>query len=148
MEADVLDAFETGSVLLSTLGFPVFEPIVGVSLKDSTGPLYFCAGAEAKGTGRLVEDGFVVLKDSTARIESVASARTVPLKRQALIGSGVLVQEGQVFRFAEDYLFDSPSGAASVILGRTANGWVEWKTEDGRTLHDVERAAVDEAEAS
>ncbi|MFG0297460.1 MAG: DUF4357 domain-containing protein, partial [Maioricimonas sp. JB045] len=44
-----------------------------------------------------------------------------------------------------DYLFKTPSGAASVVLGRTANGWIEWKTADGRTLHDVHRAESDEA---
>jgi hypothetical protein len=32
--------------------------------------------------------------------------------------------------------------AASVVLARTANGWAEWKIQDGRdvkTLHDVIR---------
>ena len=42
-------------------------------------------------------------------------------------------------RFTEDYLFDTPSGAAQVILGRNANGWMVWETGDGKTLHEVER---------
>jgi hypothetical protein len=139
MEADVLDAFDTGSVLLSTLGFPLFEP-VGGKKPDAEQITYHCSGPDANGLGRMVEDGFVVLKGSTARADTVPSAQKyVVTKRQALITSGVLVPEGPSLRFAEDYLFDTPSGAAMVLLGRTSNGWNDWKAPDGRTLHEVER---------
>ena len=30
-------------------------------------------------------------------------------------------------------------GAAVALLGRTANGWLEWKTLEGRTLDEVKR---------
>lgn len=30
--------------------------------------------------------------------------------------------------------------AATALLGRTSNGWTEWKTEAGVTLHDAKRA--------
>jgi hypothetical protein len=144
MEADVLDAFETGSVLLSTLGYPVFEPVAGRATTEVEQTVYYCAGPDAKGMGRMVEDGFVVLKGSTARAESVPSAhRYIATKRQAMAGSGVLVPEGAAsLRFTEDYLFDSPSGAAMLVLGRTSNGWNDWKTDDGRTLDEVERHEV------
>ena len=56
-----------------------------------------------------------------------------------MIDSGILVPEGTSLQFTEDYLFDSPSGAAMLVLGRTSNGWNDWKTADGRTLHEVER---------
>jgi hypothetical protein len=36
-------------------------------------------------------------------------------------------------RFAEDYLFSSPSLAAMTLLGRTSNGRVEWKNASGTT---------------
>jgi hypothetical protein len=29
-------------------------------------------------------------------------------------------------------------------LGRTANGWIEWKTEDGKTLNAARRANTSE----
>jgi hypothetical protein len=138
IEADVLDAFETGSTLLSTLGYPIFEPLLGNT--GATSVLYYCRGAGAEAQGRLVEDGFVVLKGSTARPDHVPSAsRYVPSKRQALLESGILVPNGSVLRFTEDYLFESPSGASQIVLGRSTNGWVEWKTQDGRTLDEVER---------
>ena len=36
--------------------------------------------------------------------------------------------------FEQDYTFNSPSQAAGVMLGRNANGRVQWKTESGVTL--------------
>jgi len=33
--------------------------------------------------------------------------------------------------------------AAMAVLGRSANGWVEWKTIDGRTLDAVKRQVVE-----
>ena len=55
-------------------------------------------------------------------------------KRQELIELGVLVQKGSDLEFTQDYAFCSPSTAASVVLGRNANGRVEWKDEQGRAL--------------
>jgi hypothetical protein len=142
MEADVLDAFETGSILLSTLGFPLFEPVAKIT-SEIENRTYHISGPDAKGSGRLVADGFVVLKGSTVRADSVPSAhRYISTKRQTLLNDGVLAQDGNSLRFQEDYLFDSPSGAAMLVLGRTANGWNEWKTEDGRTLDEVERSGL------
>jgi len=35
-------------------------------------------------------------------------------------------------------LFKTPSGASFFVLGAPTNGTVEWKTEDGKTLKQVE----------
>lgn len=45
--------------------------------------------------------------------------------------------------FTQDYLFASPSTATGVVVGRSANGRIEWQTKDGRSLK-----AVQEAEAA
>ncbi|MFJ4360928.1 DUF4357 domain-containing protein [Streptomyces massasporeus] len=38
---------------------------------------------------------------------------------------------------------NSPSAAAEILLGRSANGWLEWKTADGRPLADfLEQASA------
>ncbi|PZH15652.1 DUF4357 domain-containing protein [Streptomyces sp. NTH33] len=37
---------------------------------------------------------------------------------------------------AEEITFDSSSRAAAVLKGHSANGWINWKTEDGRPLGD------------
>lgn len=48
--------------------------------------------------------------------------------------NNTLVAEGKALRLTKDTLFSSPSTAASVIMGRCANGLTEWKTKDGRIL--------------
>jgi hypothetical protein len=58
--------------------------------------------------------------------------------RQELIGNGVLVAEGSGYRFSQDYVFTSPSTAAAVVLGRSANGRIEWKDGQGRTLKELQ----------
>jgi hypothetical protein len=40
-------------------------------------------------------------------------------------------------------VFATPSGAAVTLLGRTANGWMEWKNGQGLTLHQVKRADME-----
>ena len=59
--------------------------------------------------------------------------------RQELIGNGVLAPEAGGYRFAQDYAFSSPSTAAAVVLGRSANGRVEWKDSQGRTLKELQQ---------
>jgi len=42
-------------------------------------------------------------------------------------------------RVVENVSFPSPSTAAIMVLGRPANGWIEWKYEDGKSLDEVKR---------
>lgn len=48
---------------------------------------------------------------------------------------------GDTVVFEKDHLFGSPSMALIALLGRTANGWREWKNKDGLSLHQVKRSA-------
>jgi len=57
-----------------------------------------------------------------------------------MIEKGVFVLDGLNLRLTEDYVFPSPSNAAMVLLGRTSNGRVEWKSSDGRTLKEFQTA--------
>jgi hypothetical protein len=60
--------------------------------------------------------------------------------RQELIGNGVLAMQGGLYLFTQDYSFSAPSTAAGVVLGRIANGRIEWKAADGRTLKEIQEA--------
>ena len=44
--------------------------------------------------------------------------------------------------FTRDYLFTSPSMAAMAVMGRSANGWIEWKAANGKTLDEAKRQVV------
>ena len=62
--------------------------------------------------------------------------------RRALVQKGVLEDAGSSYRLAQAYSFNSPSTAAGVLLGRSANGRVEWKDEDGRSLKELQEGDV------
>jgi 5-methylcytosine-specific restriction protein B len=62
---------------------------------------------------------------------------------QRLLNEGVLEEHDGKLRFAKDYLFKSPSGAAAAVLDRTTNGWISWKRSDGKTLSEIKRVSRD-----
>lgn len=145
LEADCQEVFDTMRLLLTTLGFPLFEKLVSQDFSGN-GPVpvtYKCAGkGAASASGQYTPEGFVVFKGSTVRKQIVESMQSYPAfvaRRQALIDGGKLVDTGLSFTLSEDLLFSSPSAAADMVLGRSANGWIEWVTDDGRTLDTVER---------
>lgn len=132
------EAFETAEVLLSTLGFPIFGP--AASRDAGADAVFFCRRGGADARGVYNEEGFVVLKASLARLEMTSSSHaTVGPKREELIGAGVLVSAMTGCRFEGDLAFPTPSAAAQVVTGGSANGWVEWKIARGETLDAVYR---------
>ncbi|WP_374519683.1 DUF4357 domain-containing protein [Hydrogenophaga sp.] len=46
------------------------------------------------------------------------------------------------YRLTQDDSFSSPSTAAAVVLGRGANGRIEWKDAQGLTLKELQGAEV------
>ena len=102
-------------------------------------------GPDAKASGMMTDGGFLVRAGGIARKEIAPStAESVKSVRQRLLANGVLEDKGKTLLFVQDFTFDSPSGAAAAVLGRTANGWIEWKRTDGMTLSQVKRVARDE----
>lgn len=81
--------------------------------------------------GRAVPGGFLVYAGSRAAADLVPSTPdSVAKLRDALLAARVLVRatDGHGdFVFAQDFLFASPSAAASVVMGLSANGLDEWK---------------------
>jgi hypothetical protein len=137
LEADLMDNFETIKILVSTLGYPLFDIIEKPKQKKD---ILFCKGKDALAQGEYTEDGMVVFSGSLANIEEAKSIQSwISETRKKLLEQGNIKQEGNVYRFASNHIFSSPSGAAGVVLGRTANGWIEWKYADGRTLDEVKR---------
>jgi hypothetical protein len=136
MLADLMDASDTLNILVSALGFPLFEP-----RPDASGPdVFILSGPQCEGRGKMVEEGFTVFAGSKCRKEIVPSAgKWLQGARQELLASGVLAQGGDHLVFRDDHTFKTPSGAAMALLGRTANGWKEWKNKAGATLDQLKR---------
>ena len=94
--------------------------------------------------GEYTSEGFVVHKGSLARIGNVTSIQGTSQERfrLQLVTDGVLAQHGDSYVFTRDHLFASPSMAAIAVMGRSANGWLEWRTEQGQTLDGAKRQSV------
>jgi len=137
LEADLLDNFDTIKILLSTLGFPLFDTI---GKEEKLKEVLYCKGKDAYAEGEYQEDGFVVFKDSKANIDlTPASNSTIRNLRSKLIEGKILVKKNSVLVFQDDYLFNSPSSAAAQILGGNTNGWTAWKDKKGKTLDELKR---------
>jgi len=137
VEADLKDNFDTIRILTGTLGYPLFDKIQIPQTKD----ILLCRGKKAKAKGEYTEDGLVVFAGSTSnRQETNTIHKFMIAIRQQLLKDGVLaVVDDDTLRFTKNHVFPSPSQAAAIVLARNANGWLEWKYADGRTLDEVKR---------
>lgn len=137
IEPEITDGFEALSILLSALGYPVFESFIQQSKSEDD---FYLNGELCAARGRFTEDGFVVFAGARGRIRTTNSIGTwVAPYRQKLISNGIVVVEGEQLVFVKDYIFDTPSGASDVLTGRSTNGWITWKTRAGETLDAVKR---------
>ncbi|MFH0793503.1 MAG: GIY-YIG nuclease family protein, partial [bacterium] len=130
--------------LLPVLGSDLLIPVAQPTAKPQPGGTLFCQVRGAEGRGHRTPDGFVVLKNSTAVLQERPSAKNWPATiaiRKQLIADGTLVQTEGFYEFTKDVEFSSPSAAAAVIHGGSANGLIVWKTKDGRTLKDLDEQA-------
>jgi predicted GIY-YIG superfamily endonuclease len=141
LEADCYEIYDTGRTLLTTLGFPIFDPVVKALTPSKTEEMFYCKSSGANGRGLYTQEGFVVLKGSFGRKENVPSVTGTANEkfRQKLVESGILVEQGDTLVFVKDHLFKSPSMAAIALMGRTSNGWIDWRSQDGKTLDELKR---------
>lgn len=147
-EADTaeMDAFLDEMLLIyPILGLNVFEkPQPGLQGMRR----YYLRGRGITAEGYEAPDGFVVLGSSQVAPDTVPSIhRYLATLRASLQDRGVIRSDGNVLKLSQDYTFDSPSTAAGVLLGRSANGRVEWKDAEGHTLNDNQTSAVGGAAA-
>lgn len=124
------------------IGLNVFEKPTDITATMNT--LFIKAkGIEARGYES--SEGFVVLKGSQAVKEEVDSIhRYMSVLRGNLIDQKVFLADGDHYILTQNYTFESPSTAAGVIQGRTANGRVDWKDEKGRTLKEIQLENIGE----
>ncbi len=125
------------------LGLGIFEKTVTTTKKP--GDLLNIDSKGIKASGYEDAKGFVVVKGSQlVKVEVQSIHQYMSTLRKDLLTQGVIVDNGQTFVFTQDQVFGSPSTAAGVILGRTANGRIEWKNNEGKTLKQLQAAAADE----
>lgn len=128
--------------VLPVLGSDLLSPISGSSKPAHPQPQLFCKIKNAEATGRRTEGGFVVFAESKAVFAVRPSAEaqypnTIAL-RQRLIQDQALVERDGLYVFTKDVEFSSPSAAAAVIHGGSANGLIAWKDKSGKSLKELE----------
>jgi len=137
--AEMEEFIENIKMLVNTLGHKVFDEKREIKSKQKQEIFSIKSARGADGQGEPSSDGFVVLKGSKAAATIVNSMTPSFITlRQRLIEEGVLVDKGEYYEFPEDYIFNSPSMAAVMVMGRNANGLIEWKQKDGKTLKEFE----------
>ena len=132
--ASMEEFIDISRILINTLGYKVLVP--APKAKDDTVYLY-CKGSGADATGFVSSGGFTVVSGSKISDHTVASmetaSKTYYLLRNSLVTDEVIKDDV----FQKDYEFSAPSAASSVILGRSSNGSIDWKTQDGTKLKDL-----------
>lgn len=87
---------------------------------------------------RKVKEGWLLLKGAQARKRDFES--TVKHEgTKKYIQSSIALLEGKLdenLQTTEDILFSSPSTPIAALMQQTANGWVDWKDEDGKALEN------------
>lgn len=142
-EADVADAegYLTNLLLCLPLVNARFFEQPEASRAQTVQLFLRAKGIEARGFDGA--EGFVVRSGSQAVKTEVASIHAYLTDlRRTLLQNGVLEDAGATARLTQDYSFNSPSTAAGVLLGRSANGRIEWKDAAGRSLRELQEAEV------
>jgi len=112
--------------------------------KDQPGGVLFASMKGASARGQRTANGFVVFKGSTAVFEERKSSENYPYvvaQRKELIAEGTLIDKDGFLVFTKDVEFSSPSAAAVVIHGGSANGLISRKNADGKTLRQLDEQA-------
>lgn len=135
MEQSVMTEFaENLCLLLGAMGYKLFERLTTSKVHEQD-VYYICSGRGADAKAVITPEGIVVVKGSRIAQTEVDSIQTCfKTKREKLQTDGII----KGFVFIKDYLFSSPSTAAATVLGRSANGLIEWKRKDGKTIKDIQ----------
>jgi hypothetical protein len=85
------------------------------------------------------DKGYIVLKGSESKKElSPSTTETYRNLRRKLLETNILIESGDKLIFAEDTVFNSPSSASNMVLGRNSNGFTEWENAKGKTFKEVQ----------
>ncbi|HET7562819.1 MAG TPA: DUF4357 domain-containing protein [Rhodanobacteraceae bacterium] len=136
-----LETFEKALGLQGRATLSVAPVTANASAKLTNLPqIFHCKASGADAHARCTSDGLVVLSGSSGRAETMVSLKghTYGDLRSTLLSQGVIVEteDGRI-RFEKDWPFKAPSTAAVAVMGRPANGWKEWRDENGVTLREA-----------
>ena len=150
-EADISDMeyfLEQMKLILPVMGFKFLISSTVKSTEtekanasDSVHETYFIRTRTFNATMKETDQGYIVLKGSEAKKSlSKSSTKTYFNMRRKLVETKILVENQDQLIFAEDAIFNSPSAASNMVLGRNSNGFTEWLTKEGKTFKEVQES--------
>lgn len=150
-ESELEDFIEYSKMILGVLGYKIFVPIISKEaknkeLEESEEGQYLYLSMKSRKSKRFIEakckrtsEGFVVLKGSKIEeLDYQSIPKSIANLRTRCKANGEIV-DGKT---TKDYLFNSPSAAASFIVGGSINGRTAWKNKEGITLKDLEEREI------
>ena len=99
--------------------------------------LFYCTRKGVDARGELRKDGKMKVFKGSTGVENVTpsfSDHAYSKLRDELIKIGKLTEKDGQYMLKDNYVFSSPSAAAAVLLGNSANGKLEWKNKDGVSI--------------
>jgi len=127
--------------VLPVLGVEAFVQTSSKAKAEEKCELLTCRIKNVTSAGYLTPNGILVLAGSEAVLKERSSAQKWPsvmVQRKKLIEEGGLVPNGDKYVFTKDTEFSSPSSAAAVIHGGSANGLTAWVNSGGQSLKELQ----------
>lgn len=148
-EADISDMeyfLEQIKLILPVMGFNFLisstakdEKIIGRENEDFVHETYYIKTNSFKASMKETDQGYIILKGSEAKKRlSNSCTETYRNLRRKLLETKILIEYNDKLIFAEDAVFNSPSAASNMVLGRNSNGFTEWINEKGQSFRDVQ----------
>jgi len=148
-EADISDMeyfLEQIKLILPVMGFKFLISSTVTSnsgldakTKNEVHETYFIRTRTFRATLTETDQGYIVAKGSEAKKTlSPSCTETYRNMRRKLVETKIMIENGDKLVFAEDAVFNSPSAASNMILGRNSNGFTEWVNKLGLTFKEVQ----------
>ena len=128
--------FDDAKFLASFIGYNIFE----IS-QPKAEHLFNIKSRGCDANGFYNSSGFTVLRGSVIA-KTMTPSFNWKEKRQKMVEGYTATKDDKLI-MTSDKTFSSPSTAADFCLGRSANGWTEWKDKDGNTLDSVYRKQLE-----
>ena len=130
------EVYEEIKFIMATQGYQMENPKSAIT---ETNILHTTRNG-INGLGVYNRDTFDVLENSEIDLNRSCYSNTIQRLRENAIKDGGIIKtpDGKAL-LTKTYSFSSPSSAAVFVLGASANGWIELKNHEGKTLADLFR---------
>jgi len=158
-EADLMHIFEDIKILVSTLGYSLFNPkrkqLVD-EIEEVETKIFYMKSKNGDATGEYTSEGFIIYKDSKLQKFPPKNWKDRKYKGKPDKGFFKLMDDidalttpdkadefDDYYVLKEDLLCNSVSRAASIVSHNAYNGWYSWKDKSGKTLDELYRPDKD-----